>query len=104
MPFDTGVVTRTVAGISLTAAIAATSMFDRPVRRIKMDDSKRAEEKSKPVPESIPRSASQDTPYVIGNVILSTNMLHLQSQQQYVKSDTTPTFPILARLILISFS
>lgn len=62
-----------VAGLSVTAVVAATSVMDRSMRR----------PKNAPVAQAKPRtsaavlpqkSASQDSVYVFGNMMLITNM------------------------------
>lgn len=64
-----------VAGISVTAAVAATSVVSGPVRRSRNAE---AAANPKPTPKAAPatiyRSASRETPYVFGNMILMTNM------------------------------
>lgn len=62
-----------IAGLSVTALIAATSVIDRSKRRNKQVSTPKVGN-VKPTPAFIPRSASQETPYVFGNMVLITNM------------------------------
>lgn len=64
-----------VAGLSVTAVVAATSAIDRSARRSqKKQRGSQASEQPNQGPAAIRRSASQETPYVFGNMILNNNM------------------------------
>lgn len=58
-----------VAGVSVTAAVAATSLIDRTIRREKPP----VVAKVKPERTAVLfRKASQETPFVVGNMVLAT--------------------------------
>lgn len=68
MTFDIGL----VAGVSVTAVVAATSLLDRSVRRRNRVVVSRVKPETRTA--LIRRSASQETPFVTGNMVLATNL------------------------------
>lgn len=71
MTLNTGI----IAGISVTAVVAAASVIDRSMRRTKKTSVSHAKPRAATaIVQSPPRSASQETPYVFGNMVLITNM------------------------------
>lgn len=61
-----------VAGVSITAIVAVSSIVNRTVRR----NRQAAVAQVKPLKSAIapPRSASQEMPFVFGNMVLINNM------------------------------